>query len=207
MAVIMSVARRLQAEPPVIATTLQELAALYDPIGLDRRGGFARLPHAVALLKLLRNEARALPVGDDANAASLMRSLVSAAGITLAAADQVLTEGRALTASVVTLLERQRADPASLAGLLSRAEWLMDGWERICQLWSIEPTLTSRYDALAEIAILLPMIPDEISDWVGYFVQTDPPSQVSQALLKSEDWRTGHSVLDGIARNEAFLTA
>ncbi len=90
---------------------------------------------------------------------------------------------------------------------MQHADWLMDGWERICQLWSVNSRLTARWDPLDEIAALLPVIPREIGDWVGCNVDTERLRQLRQMVLGHEDWRTGECVQDTIARNEALMAA
>ena len=204
---VASIAPRLGQDADAIGASLEQLAALYDPIGLGPRAIPARLPHAVAMLKLLRQEAAALPTEADEAAPALLHMLVSTADVTLDLAERALSEARTLANQVTGLLAAWRADPVALSRQLGRADWLMDGWERVCQLWSIDPRPAARRDALEEIATLLPIIPREVGDWAGFQVELHNVVHLRRMVPGHHDWRTGHCVHDIVARNEALLAA
>ena len=201
------VAPRLGQDATVIAASLEQLAALYDPIGLGPRAIPARIPYAVATLKLLRQEAAALPTEADEHAPALLQMLVSTADVTIALAERALSEARSAAGQVTGLLAAWRDDPVGLARQLARADWLMDGWDRICRLWSVDPRPAARRDVLDEIAQLLPIIPHEVGHWVGFHVEIDTIIYLRRMVPGHQDWRTGLCVQDTIARNEALLAA
>ena len=204
---IEGMAPRLDQKPDSIAAALESLADLYDPIGFAHRSSLARLPLALNLLKLLRHEAVTLPAPADEQAPALMKILVNTADITIAAVEQAFAEAQAAGETIAGLLAAWFADPAALSRQLTRADWLMDGWERICRLWSIDPHVTPRSDALDEIATLLPVVQREVGEWADLDVDVAPVVQARHPLHGGEDWRTGQSVHDLIARNEALLAA
>ena len=204
---IARIAPRLGQDAETVAASLEHLAELYDPIGLGPRATPARLPHAVATLKLMRQEAASLPTDADEVAPALLQMLVATADVTLDLAEGALAEARGLASQVTGLLTAWRTDPAALNRQLLRADWLMDGWERVCQLWSLDPRPVARRDALDEIASLLPIIPREVGDWVGFHAEMPSIVHLRRLIPGHHDWRTGKCVHDMIARNEALLAA
>lgn len=204
---IATIAPRLDQEPSAIAASLEELAALFDPIGLGQQDPPARLPHAVAVLKLMRQEAACLPTDLDEHAPAVIAMLLNTADVTLASAEQAIVEARTMSRRITGLLATWRREPMQLGRQLARADWLMDGWERVCQLWSLDPTPSARRGALPEIAALLPVIPREAGEWVGFHVDVEPRIHLRRMVHGHEDWRTGFCVQDTIARNEMLLAA
>ena len=105
------------------------------------------------------------------------------------------------------MLAAWRANPLELSRTLARADWLMDGWERIGQLWSANPGPAARRDVLEEIASLLPVIPREAGECSGFRVEVQTVVHLRRMIRGHHDWRTGLCVQDLIARNEALLAA
>jgi hypothetical protein len=103
-----------------------------------------------------------------------------------------------------TLLKDWFNSPAPTMQLLARPDWLLDGWSRICALWS---AATSAEDAVSEMAALVPIIPREAEMWSSYRVGhlIDVPQYRRTVVRQLEDWRTGVTVTDLIARNECLL--
>ena len=54
---------------------------------------------------------------------------------------------------------------------------------------------------------MLPVIPREVGDWVGFHVEIETVVHLRRLVFAHQDWRTGHCVQDTIARNEALLAA
>ncbi len=204
--VIASIATRLGREPTVIAANLEQLAALFDPIGLEERRGAARLPNAVETVRLMREDALRLPTITDEHAPALIDILVKTAEMTATTAEYALTNARLATRQMMTLLAAWQNDPLTVGGQLTRADWLLDGWDRVCQLWAHDPRPAARLGSLEEIASLLPVIPREVGDWAGFPIDV-PPFRLRQLVHGHQDWRTGLCVQDSIARNELLLAA
>ncbi len=204
---IAAIAPGLGEDASAIAASLEQLASLYDPVGLGVRDTPARLPYAIASLKLLRQEAAALPMEADEAAPALLEMLVITADVTLDLAERALSDARGMADKVTGLLAAWRTDPVALSRQLARADWLMDGWDRVCQLWFIDPRPAARRMALDEIASLLPIIPREVGAWVGFHVEVQNVVHLRRLVACHHDWRTGHCVHDTVARNEALLAA
>jgi hypothetical protein len=88
--------------------------------------------------------------------------------------------------------------------LVSRPEWLLDGWEQICLIWQNAHDDAMRRAALAEIATLIPILPKEVNDWCAAQYEIDSLNRFRRLVQLNEDWFTGSLVFDLIARNEHF---
>ena len=56
--------------------------------------------------------------------------------------------------------------------------------------------------ALAEIALIVPVLPREVAQWTGNACEMDFVLRHRRMVLRNEDWRTGAIVFELIARNE-----
>ena len=200
-------APRLRQDAATIASNLEDLATLLSPIGLDSRKTQARLPHAVAMLKTLRQDVAELPTDNDEHIADLVNRVTRTADATLSYVTATMMDARATADHLIKLLIDWRSDPTTVGRQFARTDWLMDGWDRICQLWMLAASTTERLDAIEEIAGLLPIIPNEAGEWVGFHIEFDQTPSLKRLVSRHEDWRTGLCVQDTIARNEALLAS
>ena len=76
---------------------------------------------------------------------------------------------------------------------------------RICQLCLVGSQPDFRPDTLDQVAILLPSVPREMGERTGFDMDAGHFAHFRPTVLEGEDWRTGQTVLDLIARNEAML--
>ncbi len=204
---IASLAPKLRQDSGTIASTLEELAALYNPIGLGARVTRARLPHALAVLKILRREVSSLAQDGDETLDEMIQMVVRTVDTTVSLVTATMRDARETTANIVKLLIDWQVDPKLIGHQLARSDWLLDGWERICRLWSMAANDPDRRDALDEIVPLLPIIAKEAGEWVGFHLEFERAPRYRRWVCRHEDWRTGHCVQDTIARNEALLAA
>ena len=130
------IAPRLRQDNETIKSSLEELATLFNPVGVGQRATRARLPHALAALKLMRRELLEFPMELDEQVQPLIQMIVTTADKTLACAEATLTQARTSADNLLDLLVAWRTDPAAVSRQLARTDWLMDGWDRICRLWS-----------------------------------------------------------------------
>jgi hypothetical protein len=103
------------------------------------------------------------------------------------------------------LLRAWFADPDALSALVTRPDWLVDGWERIILLWQTAEALGPGA-TLTEMASLIPGMPKEVAEWCRVPVPgLSEGTSRRRMVAMMEDWRTGITLYDMIARNEQIL--
>ena len=112
-------------------------------------------------------------------------------GATLTCAAITLREARAATQDVVLLMRHWAENCAQLKRIAERPEWLLDGWEQICQLWNAAENHAARVAALEEIAMLVPVLPKETGDWVRISIQANSLFTYRNTVLVRADWAAG----------------
>ncbi len=202
------VAPKLGLLPPAVAALLEQLASLYVPVGIGSGVASARLPVLCGAMTRMRREAAEWwqRHGEDGGTEAGLLAMVC--DLAVACTESTLEEARGLTGDLPGLIQRWRSGGDELARLLARSEWLADGWDRIVPMWEHAKTLPERAGILGEIVVMLPVIPKEASDWLR--VGLDMQSELTRHRRKiplMEDWRTGVTLHDLIARNEQLVAA
>jgi hypothetical protein len=186
-----------------VAAALEAIADVMANIGLTAGSAASRVPRLVNLLQQCSTEvtdwSSAQHSDDQASYAEMIRSV---AAFTLALAEVTLTQARALTNDVVGLLRSWSADPGPVVRLVGRPEWLLDGWEQICLLWIFAKDDAARRAALVEMVQLVPVLPREAREWSDLVLEAETSMRLRRLIPLNEDWRTGATVFDLIARNE-----
>ena len=186
---------------------IETIAACFAELGI----GFGCGPAATgARLRALIAEVEALPRamgewpfarGEDGVLDTVLVHQMSE--LTAALARATLEQACGLLADIPKLIRRWLAEREAVEGLAARPEWLLDGWERICLLWHVAEDTLGRPLALREVMNLLPMPPGEASGWTGIGIEARVEALVRRRRLAiGEDWRTGVTQADLIARNE-----
>ena len=107
-------------------------------------------------------------------------------------------------ADITALLRSWIVEPERLSRTLARPEWLLDGWDRIAALWNMRGEAAQL--ALTEMGNLLPIVPREACSWVSRHINVEADmARHRRKVVLLEDWRTGRSLADLVARNEAVL--
>ena len=184
-------------------TMVQELALLFQSVGIGRQTPAARLSGVVRMLDDLRQQMRDWQCLRGSTGRAEAALIEATADLTLTMARVTLSEARALLSNLPLLLRRWMAEPDTLASQVARPEWLLDGWERICLLWRAADDRIDRASILAEMMALVPITPREAADWADGSV--DFAADLLRRRPKvglGEDWRTGVTVTDLVARNE-----
>ena len=204
------VAPGLRRTPEAVATMLEELAELFAPLGVGAGAARARVPaHISALLAMRAGIAAALgeqtPGGETRGGAATGNPdadlVMATADLTIACARATTADAMALLLDLPGLLRGWADAPDPIAARVARPDWLLDGWERICLLWQDDPA--PRDSVFAELADLVPATPREAADWVSLPVESSAGAlRHRRKVQRNEDWRTGASVQDLIARNE-----
>jgi len=188
---------------------VKALDALADAMTGTGIGGEAgRIPGLTRLLGAMRAEiADWASTQRDSDRVLFAHTVCSVSDFTRLAAATMITQTRALTDDMVALLRQWAADPDSVVRTVERPEWLLDGWEQICLIWNCAEDNAARRVALVEIADYIPAFPKELNEWGGGRGNVDDVFAEHGHITLNEDWRTGATVFDLIARNERLRAA
>lgn len=202
---VAKVAPELNRTTDNVATALEDLAVLFANVGVGRMAAASRISRIQSGLAALRDTmldwARTHASESGGDAARVAES----AEVTLLCLRAVLAEVRELSRDVRGLLRLWLNAPQDLAALVTRPDWLVDGWERIITMWRTAEML-GREATLAEMASLIPDLPKEAADWAGVTLPGGSDSGPRRRMVAMlEDWRTGLTLHDVIARNEQIL--
>jgi hypothetical protein len=205
-AAVANVAPELGLAPSDAARLLKALAEVFVPIGVGGSRATARIPALFAGLAELRQEATEWWQTKPDDGALEAALLAMVADLTLRCMRVTMGDAHAMTKDMRGLLHAWHSNEAKIAKRIARSEWLIDGWDRIIQMWRDSRARPSRRDVLDEITQMLPVIPKEAAEW--FSIRLDMQEQLlrhRRKIVLYEDWRTGHSLYDEIARNEHAL--
>jgi hypothetical protein len=127
--------------------------------------------------------------------------LVKASAQVVSAATAALQDARAAASPVSPLLRAWARTPDAVVSRIGRAEWLLDGWDRIVLLWGEAKRPPKRRAALLEMAQLVPIMPQDAADLIAA-AQPDANDEECRVITLSEGWRTGPASFGLVARNE-----
>jgi hypothetical protein len=197
------IAPRLARRPEDVALALEQLADVLQGAGVPGQSPPARVPRLLALLHQMRAE-----VGEwgreraEVDGAAFARMVCAVADLTLLIADRTLKDAIGLTADMPGLLQSWAQEPLDVAQAASRPEWLLDGWEQICLLWRSRDDEHPAHAVLAEMTQLVPVLPREAAEWIGEPIDLEKLNRFRRMVPLNEDWRTGVTPFNLIARNE-----
>jgi hypothetical protein len=177
-------------------------------VGISADGEAGRIPGLINQLRTMREEiAEWASTQRDGDRVLFAHAVCSVSDFTRLVAGALVTRTRALTDDMVGLLRQWAADPEAVVGVAERPEWLLDGWEQICLVWNDARDNAARRLALVEIADYIPTIPRELNEWGGGRANLGDVFADQGHITLNEDWRTGATVFDLIARNERLRAA
>lgn len=200
-AAIVRIAPRIGRVPETITNDIEALAALYAGLGTGAQNDRARCPRLLGAIELTLMEVQKFADGCGGESAVAARLVTAGAEVTLALARRTLGEAVARLDDLPALLAAWAADSAEIAAMLTRTEWLLDGWEQICAMWKLAQDGTRR-GAISEMALMVPVIPREAGDWFSASIDEGERQRLRRLVHSYEDWRTGSVVFDLISRNE-----
>lgn len=199
---IIARAPRLGLAPETITTDLEQLAEVFSAIGMHGESEPARIPALLESLSRLHEETTSWARGHRGTRADIATMIAEVAGTTATCAAGSLRDARRLTEDVAALVRQWNTDAGAVIRLAARPEWLLDGWEQICLLWHEAAMPGAREAALTEMAMLAPVLPQEIPHWARAPVEQHGLFTYRRTVLANEDWRTGAAGLVSIWRNE-----
>ena len=191
----------LGRSPEELLHELGRLAALLAPLGAGGAATQATIPATLAAIQAVRGGVAAALAGRAPGSRPDAELVVAAAETVLAAASALAAEALRLLRDPPALMRGWLDTPEALAAQLTRVDWLLDGWERICLVWQDNPHYG---DALiAELADLVPAMPREAAGWAAVAVES--PAGLMRPRRKGVglvDATRGAAVQAAIARNE-----
>lgn len=198
---IARIAPRSGVGAEVVAAWLESLAGAFCGVGVPGDPTESRtrllLRRIVALAGEIDLWIARSPTPAEEHAAALV---TDAARLTVRCAEAAFRDLDGLLGDTTALLRAWQGDPAALSRRATRPDWLLDGWQLIADLWrDAEPD--SRPGALWEMALLAPVMPREVEQWLGIAEDWDRPMRLRRLVRAQEDWRSGR-MIEVVARNE-----
>ena len=202
-AVLQRLASSLRRPVSQLAAAMTAISEAFAPIGVAQHDATARIP---CVIERLETTCEALSGWAKADADQELGGLAMALATSIRTAAKwgraVLASSRALLEDPVTLLTRRLSDPDGVTALAERADWLLDGWERVCLLWQVPCSVTTRSAVLLEMTQCLPTLPREAFKWSNPAVPLQAPDQSCRVVSTDGRWRTGSSAFIMVERNE-----
>ena len=195
----------LAAQPAVQADLMDvaTLAGLVDEIGVGPHRDRASIPVRLTQLKLVHEEfaTRLRTCSDETGYVSMTCGM---AALAIRCTERVLTAARDRIADIAGLVASFRSHAADIAAVVGRPAWVLDGWDLPCLLWSAASDAGAQRTAIIEIGQILAVLPKEAEQWIGVPIDVEVSQAIRRMVGVNQDWRTGLSTLDAIARNEHF---
>lgn len=177
--------------------TLEDAATILSASGIGRAAPEAPLRRLADNLRGLTTEMAEWVATQPEERQGCVDLVVAATELTLRCARRAMAEVSGLADDVWDLLRRWHREAESVRSLAARPDWLLDGWDLIHGLWRSAQTPRQRDAALDEIALLIPLIPNEARDWLGF----DAGDELHRhrmgllhwrrSVLARQDWLTG----------------
>lgn len=188
---------------PQLRGILAALGSVFAPVGVAPDDASSLVARLTGQLQRTRDEiARSLLAGKESDSVPLTWSVVNSMDTALACARASLADARVLIADPLMLLRRWVATPEKVAELVTRTEWVLDGWERISLLWHFARDDVARRGVLPEMAQLVPILPNEVTEWAGAAVSTDALDPACRVTCQNDTWRRGGVAFLRVGHNE-----
>ncbi len=195
-------ASRLGRESDRVAEGVATMTAVLSPLGLGDRVATARIPALLVRMQALRQSLASLPTETPWEAAAV-HLITRTAEVTLSGLTSTVAEARGRAEHIPDLLTAWLADPAGITTWMTRSEWLADGWNWLCNLWSLADDASAQRRLLDEMVLILPTLPKEVAAWVGF--SNGGPLPVRITPRAAPVYRESLNIVDAIMRNETLL--
>ncbi len=184
-------AAQLGLSPDLLPLHLKQAGDVFSGVGVIGSNQHTRVLILLDMLGRMHEELIAWTKERPHGSGELGAMIAEVASATLTCGTITLREARAATQDVVMLMRQWATHHARFRSLAERPEWVLDGWEQICQLWRAAENDAERVAALEEIAMLVPVLPKETSEWVRVSIQANSLFTYRNTILVREDWRAG----------------
>jgi hypothetical protein len=205
-AVLHRIAPSLGHLPTQLAAGLMAIGDIFAPVGVAVTDRDARIPRLLIRLAATHADlSQWLEAGPANDIGGLGRAVAIAMQRTSETGEAVLAKTRSMLLDPRALLRRWMADSGGVNALVSRCDWLLDGWERVSLLWLSAGTAASKRAALLEMAPLVPVLPREVMEWTDTPISVEAMQEICRVTSHRDAWRTGGSAFALIERNEKLL--
>jgi hypothetical protein len=149
-----------------MAADIEALCAALVEWGLDAGPGSPG--RGVLLLAEIEAMGRAMSAGQEDTGAGQSGDELAACALSLAAVGRrLMAASVAMLGDAPALLEAWARMPGTVAAVLARLTWLLDGWDQLCLIWRLARDDGQLAAAAIEIRALIPPIPPEAESWFG----------------------------------------
>ncbi len=188
-----------------LGTGLDALGEAFAPVGMTPDETRTRIPRLLGKLSTTRDSVvqwlDAAPANDIGD---LGRTIVSAMAVAHRVGGALLTATKTALGHPAGVLNRWVATPLETMAIVSRCDWLLDGWEAVCLLWQQTDCDGGRMAALLEMAQVLPVLPREIGEWTDIPIPDSALDPSARVVSQNDEWRRGAAAFALIRRNEAL---
>ena len=186
---LMAHAPRLGLSAGSLRQNLGQAGETFCNVGIQGSEHCSRVLVLLDMLASLQDELAAWSKAQAQENGELGAMIAEVAGATLTCAVATMRDARVATKDSVILMQQWPARSASYIDLAERPEWLLDGWEQICQIWRQARTDVERNAILPEIAILVPVLPRETGEWARTTIRVQSAFTYRNTVLVREEWR------------------
>jgi hypothetical protein len=190
---------------------IEVIADMATPVGPPMEGGASRNDAMLARLQTLTNSLRQWSAGESGAAAVDARAVLDVAQRTVRDAGDAQLHARDLLGDAMGLLRAwHQPDGARLRTVLTRPEWLLDGWGQVCGFWEsvVRDERAAQREMLQQMRASLPMLDPGDRGTAGMPAPTaDVRFDRGRRVKLHEDWRTGLTVVDDQVRAELLRVA
>lgn len=209
-AALAGISQRLGKADLLVTRHFGQIAEALIDIGIGDTLPSARLPRLLMTMAQMRNEL--VPLAEPQKGASFidasaMSALQIAKAIEAACgmAQGLLSNIHRQLRSIETLLGETIARPRLIEEMAERPGWIVDGWDRICDLWALARAQgeeqAGQAQTLMEIHANVPVLPNELEGWLGLAEGSTLEINARNAHVGSP-WRPEENTQHRVARNE-----
>lgn len=184
---------------------VSELADAMSPVGLAAAPRPGRLRRRLMDLETFRDRARAWADSDPSDTAHVAAFCADVAGDTLAIGRGILTDFDRMATETGAAIRDWSHQVLTIRETARRLTWLTDGWDYMAAAWNdaLERGPVEQRMTMNELFRILPLIPVAESRHRHARVAGDVLARHRRSVRAYEDWRTGRTDADLIARIEA----
>ena len=174
-------------------------------------GAASRNDAMLARLQTLATSLRQWSGGESGAAAADAQTVLDVADRTVRCAGEAQRQAREVLGDAMGLLQAWRQPRGEqLRIVLTRPEWLLDGWGQVCGQWEsvVRDERAAQRDMLQQIRASLPLLdPGDRGTAGAAAAMNDIRFDRSRRVKLHEDWRTGLTTVDSNARSELLRAA